>query len=119
MLDNIFNNNLLRFFLYIGYYLNLFMDKGILYIYGPTGIFKSFNILSYKSITLSSNNYSLIDNNYYEYNDKNEIRHFNFYLFFIFLNILLFILIYYIFNISIIHLTILFFIFIISIPFII
>jgi len=118
MLDNLFNNQLLRFFLYIGYYLNLFLDKGILYIFGPMGIYKSFNILSYKSISLSSNNYSLIDNNYNQFNDKNEIKHFNFYLFLLFLNIILFILVYILFNINIITLSILFFIFIISIPFI-
>lgn len=119
MLDNLFNNHLLRLFLYLGYYLNIFLDKGILYIFGPIGTFRSFNILSYKSISLSSNNYSLIDNNYNEFNDKNEIKHFNFYLFFLLLNITLFILIYIWLNINLYNLIILFIIFIISIPFII
>lgn len=118
MLDNLFNNHLIRIFLYIGYYLNLFLDKGILYLFGPIGTYKSFNILSYKAITLSSNNYSLFDNHYNEFNDKNEIKHYNFYLFLLLINIALFITIYIFFNINLMTLAILFLIFIISIPFI-
>jgi hypothetical protein len=109
MFDYIFNNHFLRFFLYIGYFLNLFLDKGILYIFGPSGLFKTFNLLSYKSITLSSNNYSLINNHFYLFKDNSKIKHFNLYLLFLFFNLFLFFFI----GFS----NILFLIFFISIPF--
>lgn len=104
MLDNLFNNQILRSSLYFGYYLNNYLDKGLLYIYGPQGLYNSLNLLSYKTISISSNHF-IINN----LNNNHSIRHFNFYLLFLLLTILLFILTSIFFNIP--HLVILFLLF--------
>lgn len=115
MFDFLFNNHFLRFFLFFGYYLNLFLDKGFLYLFGPIGFFKSFNFLSYKIISLSSNHFSFIHNNFHLFSDYSHIKHFNLYFLFFFFNLSLFFFFFSFFN----QFISLFFIFIISIPFII
>lgn len=55
MLDQILNNVILRSSLYLGYLLNHFVDKGLLQIYGPMGLYNALNKVSYKVISLSTN----------------------------------------------------------------
>jgi NADH-ubiquinone oxidoreductase chain 5 len=55
MLDQILNNIILRSMIYLGILFNQYIDKGLLYQLGPTGIYNTLNILSYKLISLSSN----------------------------------------------------------------
>lgn len=54
MFDQIINNIILTYTLYIGILLSYYIDKGLLYILGPTGIPKLLNILSYNTISLST-----------------------------------------------------------------
>lgn len=110
MLDNIFNNDILRSVLNFSYYLNLYIDRGLLYIYGPVGLYRSLNILSY-NITSTSSNIHLINNNN---KFKSSIKHYNFYLFFLLITIATFLLASLFISLS--QLTILFFIFLISLP---
>lgn len=50
MIDQIINNIILRSGLYSGLLLSQFVDKGLLHVYGPTGLFKGLNYLSTKPV---------------------------------------------------------------------
>ena len=62
MLDNLFNNDLLRSSLYFGYNLNLYLDRGLLYVFGLVGLYRGLNLLSYITILTSciKSGYSLL-----------------------------------------------------------
>lgn len=109
MLDNLFNNNLLRSSLQIGYNLNMYLDRGLLYVFGLVGLYRGLNLLSYKTILTSSN--KLLLNDQFKFNSS--IRHINIYLFFLFISIILFIFASFFINIT--QLSLLFLLFIILI----
>uniref|UniRef100_A0A060RCS4 NADH-ubiquinone oxidoreductase chain 5 n=1 Tax=Blastobotrys adeninivorans TaxID=409370 RepID=A0A060RCS4_BLAAD len=111
MTDQLLNNIIVRYILNLSLSFNHFIDKGILHILGPTGIFNTLNIMSYKLISLSTNIYN---NNKLNNNNNNNnlnhdlisrtgIRHYTTY----FLSTLLFILLAYNFNTYLIILFIL------------
>ena len=54
MMDNLFNNNLLRSSLTIGHYLNQFVDRGVLYVFGLVGISRALNNMSYTSLAITN-----------------------------------------------------------------
>lgn len=107
MFDNLFNNYLLRSSLHFSYYLNLYLDKGLLYVFGLVGIFKALNFASYKTLLTSSNkttifgginvednvnkNTSQTSYNSLLYKFNTNLRYYNIYLLFLILSIALFI----------------------------
>nr|YP_008474885.1 NADH dehydrogenase subunit 5 [Diddensiella santjacobensis]AGS44125.1 NADH dehydrogenase subunit 5 [Diddensiella santjacobensis] len=47
LIDQILNNIILRSMLYFSMLCNMYVDRGILYIYGPRGLYNAINIMSY------------------------------------------------------------------------
>lgn len=105
MLDQILNNIIIRSSISLGMQFNHYIDKGILHILGPTGIYNTLNIMSYKVISLSTNIYNNnnISNNNINGISRTGIKHHTTYL----LSGILFILLAYNFNTSLIILFIL------------
>jgi NADH-ubiquinone oxidoreductase chain 5 len=73
MIDQLLNNVILRSTLYISILSSQFIDKGLLQIYGPTGLYNGLNYLSYNIIQLTSNTYHNVNYN-------TSIRHYGLYL---------------------------------------
>lgn len=57
MFDQVLNNIILVYTLYYSLLLNLYIDKGILHIYGPTGLYHTLNVLAYNTVTGYTNKY--------------------------------------------------------------
>jgi NADH-ubiquinone oxidoreductase chain 5 len=73
MIDQLLNNVILRSTLYISILSSQFIDKGLLHIYGPTGLYNGLNYLSYNIIQLTSNTYHKVNYN-------TSLRHYGLYL---------------------------------------
>ena len=77
MIDQVLNNVILTYSLYYSILLNLYIDKGLLHVYGPTGLSNILNIVSYNTILLSSNNYKYENTSRYYYT---KFRHHTIYI---------------------------------------
>lgn len=101
MIDQIINNLILRSGLYSGLLLSQFVDKGLLHIYGPTGLYRGLNYLSNKPLlSLDSTSYineisNSINPLFYNTSKSTPVRFYG-----IFLLSLLFILSFFIFSSS-------------------